>query len=127
MGFHFIIHFFKRVWRINQRGKAEFIRAYGGEGLFPISAERRREMPAYFRCYQCRLCDTVCPELTTNPRLVPPSFLVGSFSRSLPDFACFEADYECKDCQVCEDICPQDIPIKAIIEFMKEGKRLVAA
>lgn len=127
LGLHIILHFLKKIFKIKQRHKKDFIQSYKADRIFAITAHQRTEMPAYSRCYQCRLCDTVCPELATNPKLLAPSYLVGSFSRSLTDFYYYETVYDCLDCQKCEDICPQDVPIKEIIEFMKYGKEAISA
>jgi len=127
LGLYFVLHIFKKIFKIKQRHKQDFLQSYKADRIFAISPERRREMPDYSKCYQCKLCDTVCPELNTKNRLLAPSFIVGSFSRSLTDFYYYETDYDCTDCQKCEDICPQDVPITKIIAFMKEGKELICA
>lgn len=127
LGFHITLHFFKKIFKIKQRHKSDFIRAYKADRIFAISPKYRSEMPDYSKCYQCKLCDTFCPELASNPELLAPSFIVGSFSRSLPDFYYFQTDYQCNDCQKCEENCPQNVPVREIIEFMKEGKQKIQA
>jgi len=120
LGYHFTLHFMKRFLPFARRGLDEFNKDYRDDRIFAISPEQRELIPHYSHCYSCRLCDTVCPEISQNPAFLAPSFLVSSFSRSLTDFYHFEATNSCAQCSSCETICPQDVPIKRLIDYMKE-------
>lgn len=122
LGLNFVLHFFKRVLHINQRGKAEFLEAYRKDRIFSVSAEHRKNFPDYSSCIVCQLCDTVCPALP-GTATTTPSFIVASFSRSLTDFHLLNFDTNaCTSCSHCEEVCPEDVPIKNILEFMNSGQ-----
>jgi heterodisulfide reductase subunit C len=120
LGCHFFIHMAKKLFFIRSRGKSAFLKDYKPDHIFAISSEQRKLMPNYSSCYHCNLCDTVCPQLKNN---LAPSYIVSALSRSLPDYNLFPTDYDCQDCQKCEDICPEHVPIKKLIEFIKETKQ----
>lgn len=121
LGWHFLVHFFKKIFP-QAAGKEKFLDYYRPDRIFPISIQHRKPMPSYSLCITCRLCDTVCPEITENPTLTAPSFLVTSYSRSLTDHVHFAPQgYQCGICRACEKICPQNVPIRAIIDFMSNN------
>lgn len=123
LGTFFTLHFIKKILRINQRGKKEFIEDYAQDRIFPISAELRSKMPVFSKCLNCRICDTVCPKVLEKPEQPAPSYIVGTFSRSLTDFDLFDDAFECGDCMACEQACPHHVPIKEVIGFVKDGKK----
>lgn len=119
-----VLHAFRRIFGLKQRRKKEFLESYKADRIFSISPQQRQNMPDYSRCLYCGLCDVVCPELQIKPQNLSPSYIVGSFSRSLTDYTYFNSDYNCESCGLCQSVCPQDIPIKDIVNFMQEGKQL---
>ena len=125
LGTFFTLHFIKKIFRINQRGKKEFVKDYAPDRIFPISAEQRARMPEFSKCLSCRICDTVCPKVVESPNLPAPSYIAGTFSRSLTDFDLFDDTFDCGDCDACEKACPYHVPIKSIVEFIKDGKKKI--
>lgn len=126
LGVYFVLHLLKKLFHLGQRNSTEFKLAYLDDHIFAISAKHRHKMPEYSSCHSCRLCDTVCPELATSPTLLAPSFLVSCFSRSLTDFTYSDTNFSCQNCKLCEEICPQNVPIRSILDFIQEGKKLSA-
>lgn len=126
LAFHLTLHFFRRLFGINKRGKAAFVKNYQADRIFTLNKQQRQDMPDYSRCLYCKLCDYACPSFQSGQMSLPPSYIVGSFSRSLTDYAYFNIDHSCQDCHSCEDICPQHIPINSVISFMKYGKEQTA-
>ncbi len=127
LGTFFTLHFIKKIFRINQRGKKEFIEDYAKDRIFPISAEQRAQMPGFSRCLSCRICDTVCPKVLEQPQQPAPSYIVGTFSRSLTDFDLFDDAFQCGDCDACEKACPYHVPIKSVIGFIQSGKKQIGS
>jgi heterodisulfide reductase subunit C len=128
LGWHVVLHFVKKITTKLPNGMATFLNNYRADRIFAISPAIRAQMPSYSACYACRLCDTVCPELTTKPNLMAPSYIVSSFSRSLPDYAHFNpAHFDCGTCQECDTICPQHVPIRDIVAFMTDKAKTFQA
>jgi Fe-S oxidoreductase len=121
LAWHILRHYLHKLFPRPRPDLKRFFEHYGAEGIFAIDAPTRAKMPAFSRCYVCRLCDTVCPNLADHPGFLPPSYVVGGFSRSLTDYARFRpADTDCGDaCRDCEDICPQHVPIGDMIAHMR--------
>lgn len=118
LGYHFVKHSVRRLFGISRRDKSHFLKDYAPDGIFAVSGVERSAMPDYSRCVMCRLCDVVCPEISTKS-LLAPSYLVTGFSRSLTDYHRFsQGSFACGDCRACEDVCPQNVPIRKIVEFM---------
>lgn len=125
LGSFFSLHVLKKIFRINQRGKKDFETAYANDRIFTISELQRSLMLEYSQCYHCRICDTVCPHITDKPHRPAPSYIAGTFARSLTDFDLFDEKFDCGNCNECEKICPQNVPIKRVVGFIKEGKKKI--
>lgn len=120
LAWHVLVHYARFLFPRQRPDLKLFFKHYGAEGIFAVDAATREKMPSFSGCYACRLCDTVCPELAANPRFLAPSYVVTGFSRSLTDYAWFDAaDAECASCRACEDACPQNVPIGDIIAHMR--------
>ena len=94
------------------RGGERFLRAYGPEGLLPVTAEHRAEAAALERCIGCGLCELA---LGDDPALhdlaishwrspLSPRALVEILSR-LDDEALAEA----------EAGCPAEVPFRTMV------------
>jgi heterodisulfide reductase subunit C len=119
-----VLHFFKKGERKCGAGYELFLKSYADDGLFAIDSKTRSQMPSFSQCLSCRLCDVVCPQLVANPVLLPPSYIVTAFSRSLPDYALFQkSTFDCGTCRECEKICPEHVPIRKILDFMANAPR----
>ncbi|OVE82045.1 hypothetical protein BVY03_01995 [bacterium K02(2017)] len=117
-----------KILRINRRNNSDFLNAYKNDHIFPIPKKHRGLMPDYSKCTYCYLCDAVCPELQIpNSTITPPSYLAGSFSRSLTDYHYFNISQTCSTCQKCQEACPQDIPLKELIELMQIKPQLLTS
>lgn len=124
LGWHFAMHFFKKGARKRASGYDLFFTSYADDGIFAISSKTRAQMPSFSQCLSCRLCDVACPELSANPSLLPPSYIVVGFSRSLPDYAFFQkSNFDCGTCRKCEEICPEHVPIREIVDFMTSAQQ----
>ncbi|MBF0103810.1 MAG: hypothetical protein HQM16_00660 [Deltaproteobacteria bacterium] len=121
-------HFFLSLFHINRRHKKEFLASYRDDRIFPVSPTFRDMLPDFSRCLYCFRCDAHCPENNgSNSAFMPPSFIVGSFSRSLTDFCYDFTGATCEQCRVCESVCPQSIPIRQILSFIKQEKKNLQA
>lgn len=125
LGSFFALHVLKKIFRINQRGKKDFIQDYAADRIFSVAEKQRLKMLGYSQCTNCRICDTVCPLIVAKPNKPAPSYLVGTFARSLTDYDLFDDDFICGDCCECEKVCPQNVPIRGVIEFIKNGKKQI--
>lgn len=122
LGWHFVTHFFKKALRHTGPGDKLFLNSYATDGIFAIDKGTRARMPSFSHCLSCRLCDVVCPEILAKPGLLPPSYMVASFSRSLTDYALFRKEsFDCGTCRECETICPERVPIREIVDFMYDA------
>lgn len=113
LGGHFFLRLVKRVLFIRSPGLKEFSDYYRKDRIVSLKPSEKKLMTEAGRCISCGLCDSLCP--------LHPSFLP-HFSRSIPDFAGvvpLEFD-ECAGCRGCESICPERVPIREILNFMRE-------
>ncbi len=124
LGIHFALHIIKKLFRIDQRKKADFLNAYKEDNIYSIDPKWREQMPDFSSCFHCHICDVYYPNLNSEKKM-SPSYLVGSFSRSLTDFNVLDEALSTKDYEECEKHCPQNVPICGIVEFMKEKKELM--
>lgn len=127
LGWHFFMHFIKKLpfFSSRLRGKKAFLSHYKNDHIFPISANERINMPNFHSCYNCRICDTVCPQFDSTDSLSSPSYLVTGYSRSLTDYFHLKTiPLDCQECNACESACPENVPIKEIISFVKNHVEL---
>lgn len=119
LSYHFSKHGIKKLLLLKPPGLSAFMAAYRHDRIFAVTAPQRALFNAFSGCITCRCCDEVCPELKINRRFLAPSYVVGSFSRSLTDHHFFAVGETCTECQLCEEACPQKVPIKELLNLMR--------
>lgn len=123
LAWHFALRLLKRLFFIRSAGLKEFVEFYRNDRIVTLSLTDKKLLTESARCISCGLCDSLCPAL---PKVSQEGFLGPSFlphlSRSIPAFAGIAPlEFgECLGCRGCEAICPERVPIKKILEFMRE-------
>jgi succinate dehydrogenase/fumarate reductase-like Fe-S protein len=116
-----VLHLLKKILFWRKGGYPQFIENYREDRLSPLSIEDKDWMQRFSRCFNCGLCDTVCPALEKLPRerFPGPSYIVTTLARATPDFWAADLDLSlCAGCELCEQVCPNQVPIKKAIEFI---------
>jgi hypothetical protein len=105
-------------------GIAAFRRAYDADGLPPVTADERRELPSFSRCIACGVCDRGEGERIAASggayRGVMPLML--SASRSMPDFRAAAYSLSFVTDEVLaekERSCPTQVPMRRIAAFLR--------
>jgi hypothetical protein len=105
-------------------GIAAFRRAYDADGLPPVTAAERAELPTFSRCVACGICDRGESERIAASggayRGVMPLML--SASRSMPDFraAAYSLGFVTDEVLAeKERSCPADVPMRRIAAFLR--------
>lgn len=105
-------------------GIAAFRRAYDADGLPPVTADERRELPTFSRCLACGICDRGEGERIGASggayRGVMPLML--SASRSMPDFRAAAYSLSFVTDEVLaekERSCPAQVPMRRIAAFLR--------
>src|SRR6478752_3657181 len=105
-------------------GIAAFRRAYDADGLPPVTADERAELPTFSRCVACGICDRGESERIAASggayRGVMPLML--SASRSMPDFraAAYSLSFVTDEALAeKERICPAQVPMRRIAAFLR--------
>lgn len=125
LGWNFFLHFFKKIFT-QTPNKKTFLNYYKPDGIFTIEPLERQNMAQYSQCLTCKLCDLSCPELQMNSKFPGPSYIVQSYSRSLPDYKLLKTqNLNCEKCNICEEACPFHVPIKSIIDFMTQKAQVI--
>jgi hypothetical protein len=108
----------------NAGGIAAFRHNYDADGLPPVTAAERAELPTFSRCLACGICDRGEGERIAASggayRGVMPLML--SASRSMPDFRAAAYSLSFVTDEVLaekEKICPADVPMRRIAAFLR--------
>ncbi|HCU25020.1 MAG TPA: hypothetical protein DF383_08385 [Deltaproteobacteria bacterium] len=115
------LHFLRKLWR-RRAGYRAFLENYREDRLVPLSRTDKDWLLRFSRCFNCGICDTVCPALEQLPQsLFPgPSYLVTTLTRATPDFWAAGIDFSlCEDCRLCEKVCPNQVPVKEALDFIQ--------
>ncbi len=107
-------------------GYRQFLEQYLPDRLLPLSSSDKTWLIRFSQCLNCGLCDAACPALRTSAREVfpGPSYLLTTFSRSIPDFPAVRLDsHICEGCDACQRICPNHVPVKEALEFIEAKAR----
>lgn len=116
---HLVSRIFKGLFFIRSPGLKDFLEFYRQDRILPYTTEDKELLPGASRCISCGLCDSFCPAFRIPPSMLP------HFSRSIPDFAGNVPldSLLCEECRGCESVCPMKVPLKKIIQFMREKNR----
>lgn len=105
-------------------GIAAFRRNYDADGLPPVTADERRELPTFSRCIACGICDRGESERIAASggayRGVMPLML--SASRSMPDYRAAAYSLSFVTDEVLaekEKSCPAQVPMRRIAAFLR--------
>ncbi len=105
-------------------GIAAFRQAYDADGLPPVTAAERLELPSFSRCIACGICDRGESERIGASggayRGVMPLML--SASRSMPDFRAAAYSLSFVTDEVLaekERSCPAQVPMRRIAAFLR--------
>jgi hypothetical protein len=105
-------------------GIAAFRRNYDADGLPPVTADERRELPTFSRCLACGICDRGESERIAASggayRGVMPLML--SASRSMPDYRAAAYSLSFVTDEVLaekEKSCPAQVPMRRIAAFLR--------
>ena len=108
----------------NAGGIAAFRHNYDADGLPPVTAAERAELPSFSRCLACGICDRGESERIAASggayRGVMPLML--SASRSMPDFRAAAYSLSFVTDEVLaekEKSCPADVPMRRIAAFLR--------
>ena len=113
------------LFRRGRRGIAAFRQNYDADGLPPVTASEREQMPAFGRCIACGLCDRGEGQriARSGGAYRGVMSLVLSASRSMPDYRAaaysvsFISDEELAEK---ERICPVAVPMRQIARFVRD-------
>ena len=122
LAWNLLLYLLKRPFSWKRGGYRQFVENYRGDRLIPMSSSDKDWMMKFSKCFNCGLCDTVCPALWTLPRekFPGPSLIVTTFARATPDFWAADLDFSlCQSCELCQQVCPNDVPIKEALEFIE--------
>ena len=105
-------------------GIAAFRSAYDADGLPPVSASERAELPSFSRCIACGLCDRGESEriAASGGAYRGVMSLMLSASRSMPDFRAAAYSLSFVTDEVLADkerICPAQVPMRRIALFLR--------
>lgn len=105
-------------------GIAAFRRAYDADGLPPVTAAERAELPTFSRCIACGICDRgESARIAASGgayRGVMPLML--SASRSMPEFRAAAYSLSFVTDEVLADkekLCPAQVPMRRIAAFLR--------
>lgn len=106
------------------RGIAAFRRAYDADGLPPVTAAERAELPSFSRCLACGICDRgesgrIAASGGAYRGVMP---LMLSASRSMPDFraAAYSLSFVTDDVLGEKELsCPANVPMRKIASFLR--------
>jgi hypothetical protein len=105
-------------------GIAAFREAYDADGLPPVTATERAELPTFSRCIACGICDRGESDRIAASggayRGVMPLML--SASRSMPDFRAAAYSLSFVSDEVLaekERVCPTQVPMRRIAAFLR--------
>lgn len=116
----------RRLRQLGTTGEQRFLEQYGVEGLLPLAPDARRRRFDHQRCIHCGLCDTACEVLARVSRAEAPalSALPVAYSRSMPEYPYARVTLAhlvaCEDCDACEAICPTGVPLRDMIDTLRD-------
>jgi hypothetical protein len=111
-----------------RRGLRAFEESYAQkEGLAPVNAKERVELPSFSRCIACGRCNVgVAAQIVASKGAFGGVMdLVLASSRSMPDFDAAARSFEAIDDSMLaklERICPTEVPMRAIKAFVLEKR-----
>ena len=126
LGWHFLLHYLKKLTLLYEPGGLEQFRDnFDEEGLASLSERERELLQQWQRCIGCGLCEAACSEMSVVPenRHLGPRYLALSSWRDLSesDLAVPSADaLDEADCQAIESVCPVDIPVCELAGLVRE-------
>jgi len=129
LGWHFLLHYLKKVtFLYDPGGLDQFRENFDEEGLGSLSDDERDALRQWERCIGCGLCEAACSELSVIPdnRHAGPRYVAMCSMRDLSeaDDALPSAEaLEACDCEELEEVCPVDIPICDIASFLERFAR----
>lgn len=134
LGWHFLLHWLKKLFFVYRRGGIERVRDnFEKEGIIELGDAERDLLAQWQSCIGCGLCEAVCPDLHTivEQRQVGPSLLAQAHVRDLSnaDLSLPAADVV-SDCDRghLQTICPVDIPLADLTDFLiRVGEKTEAA
>ena len=131
LGWHFLVHWLRKVtFRYDRGGVARFRANYDGEGLAPLTAEQRLQLPLWQGCVGCGLCDLNCVGATADgpAHNVSLQLLMSAGSRDLSAWKVSSAEAQraledCPTCRACEAVCPTQVPIVEVLQTLAATPR----
>src|SRR5436190_6849386 len=103
LAWNLLLYLLKRPFIWKRRGYPQFVKNYRPDRLIPLSQTDKDWMLRFSQCFNCGLCDTVCPALWKLPRekFPGPSLIVTTLARSTPDFWAVDLDFSlCEGCDL---------------------------
>ena len=128
LAWNLLIYLLKRPFRGGRGGYRQFLDNYAPEKLLPLSSSDKNWLLKFSDCINCGFCDTACPALKQYPREIfpGPSYLLTTFSRSMPDFSYVDLDTSvCAGCDECARVCPNRVPVREALEFIEAKVRVL--
>jgi hypothetical protein len=121
------LSFFQALFRRllgHRSGLAAFRRAYDADGLPPVTAAERAELPSFSRCIACGLCDRGEGDriAASGGAYRGVMSLMLSASRSMPDFRAAAYSLSFVSDEVLaqkEQICPAGVPMRRVAAFLR--------
>jgi succinate dehydrogenase/fumarate reductase-like Fe-S protein len=124
LGWHFLIHYLKKLTLLYDPGGLEQFREnFASEGLASLDDQERELLADWQRCIGCGLCEAACPELSTIPenRHKGPRYIALGAGRDLSEAEL--AIPTARAVETCQEdlreICPVDIPLADLAAFLE--------
>lgn len=126
LAWNMVIYLCKLPFRGSKTGSRQFLENYAPDRLLPLSSTDKTWLLKFSACFNCGFCDTACPALKSHSRdsFPGPSYLLTTFSRSMPDFPFVDVDASvCEGCDECARVCPNQVPVREALEYIEAKQR----